>query len=368
VSLDNSKSLRLGGQLLIDAGSSLNLNGGNLRADSVANNGSFSFNSGSLALNSMTVGSGGLFNSLALTSSKRLAGGAITVGNGGTLNVGSGVQYVSTLINQATATVSGGYLSAGYVSNSGTVTVSGGDLGATAVSNSGTIAVTAGTVTSKYFTNTGTTSIDAGASLNIVPVNDNIVGAYTQTAGTTTVNGVLQGTVNFQGGVLNGSGQIDGDLNFSGGNLNPGNSPGAIEVTGDFTMTGGMLNLEVAKDGYGGYLADKIFVSGNYDLTGGSVRFSLLGDLDINTFINGFSFGDFFRMGNQASNTGLDIAMVAGLNFGARDAANHYYDFELTPTGAFVASASAVPVPSAVWLFGSGLLGLIGVSKRKKAA
>ncbi len=29
---------------------------------------------------------------------------------------------------------------------------------------------------------------------------------------------------------------------------------------------------------------------------------------------------------------------------------------------------SAVPVPAAVWLFGSGLLGLIGMSRRKKAA
>ena len=29
---------------------------------------------------------------------------------------------------------------------------------------------------------------------------------------------------------------------------------------------------------------------------------------------------------------------------------------------------SAVPVPAALWLFGSGLLGLIGISRRKKAA
>ena len=29
---------------------------------------------------------------------------------------------------------------------------------------------------------------------------------------------------------------------------------------------------------------------------------------------------------------------------------------------------SAVPVPAAVWLFGSGLLGLIGIARRKKAA
>jgi hypothetical protein len=29
---------------------------------------------------------------------------------------------------------------------------------------------------------------------------------------------------------------------------------------------------------------------------------------------------------------------------------------------------AAVPVPAAVWLFGSGLLGMIGVARRKKAA
>ena len=29
--------------------------------------------------------------------------------------------------------------------------------------------------------------------------------------------------------------------------------------------------------------------------------------------------------------------------------------------------ASVVPVPAAVWLFGSGLLGLVGVAMRKKA-
>lgn len=33
-----------------------------------------------------------------------------------------------------------------------------------------------------------------------------------------------------------------------------------------------------------------------------------------------------------------------------------------------VGSASVVPVPAAVWLFGSGLLGLVGMARRKKAA
>jgi len=31
------------------------------------------------------------------------------------------------------------------------------------------------------------------------------------------------------------------------------------------------------------------------------------------------------------------------------------------------AGAAMVPVPAAVWLFGSGLLGLIGISRRKKS-
>lgn len=34
----------------------------------------------------------------------------------------------------------------------------------------------------------------------------------------------------------------------------------------------------------------------------------------------------------------------------------------------FVATTSTVPVPTAAWLFGSGLLGLIGIARRKKAA
>jgi hypothetical protein len=36
-------------------------------------------------------------------------------------------------------------------------------------------------------------------------------------------------------------------------------------------------------------------------------------------------------------------------------------------SGTIVPVPSAVPVPAAVWLFGSGLLGLVGVARRKKA-
>lgn len=42
-------------------------------------------------------------------------------------------------------------------------------------------------------------------------------------------------------------------------------------------------------------------------------------------------------------------------------------DWTLTNDGTLTYGVSAVPVPAAVWLFGSGLLGLAGIARRKKA-
>jgi hypothetical protein len=44
----------------------------------------------------------------------------------------------------------------------------------------------------------------------------------------------------------------------------------------------------------------------------------------------------------------------------------NWHGFTVGVTG--VSSPSEIPVPAAVWLFGSGLLGLVGVAKRKKSA
>ena len=41
--------------------------------------------------------------------------------------------------------------------------------------------------------------------------------------------------------------------------------------------------------------------------------------------------------------------------------------YQLTLVGT-IGTQSAIPVPAAVWLFGSGLLGLVGVARRRKAA
>jgi len=45
----------------------------------------------------------------------------------------------------------------------------------------------------------------------------------------------------------------------------------------------------------------------------------------------------------------------------------HWTDSATRDIGSYLVRTSVVPVPAAVWLFGSGLIGLVGFSRRKKA-
>jgi hypothetical protein len=59
-------------------------------------------------------------------------------------------------------------------------------------------------------------------------------------AGTMAINNALSsggGTVNCNEGTCSGSGTIGGDLNNNGGTISPGNSPGVMAVTGDFSQS-----------------------------------------------------------------------------------------------------------------------------------
>ncbi len=72
-----------------------------------------------------------------------------------------------------------------------------------------------------------------------------------------------------------------------------------------------------------------------------------------------------FGIGNQALGASFDIAA------GAYNWVDKWHldqaSARLAGIGMASAYISAVPVPAAVWLFGSGLLGLIGVARRKKS-
>ena len=69
------------------------------------------------------------------------------------------------------------------------------------------------------------------------------------------------------------------------------------------------------------------------------------------------------------TNAGGTLALNPGLPFGECTNSD-CSGVALNLNGARVASGSisSVPIPAAVWLFGSGLLGLVGIARRKKAA
>ncbi len=99
----------------------------------------------------------------------------------------------------------------------------------------------------------------------------NTVTKYVQTGGTTTVDGTLmsQSPVAIQGGTLRGTGTIAGSLTNSGGTVAPGNSPGFLDITGNYIQgAGGTLNLEIAGRNANAPQFDRLRVSGTADLDG----------------------------------------------------------------------------------------------------
>ncbi len=98
---------------------------------------------------------------------------------------------------------------------------------------------------------------------------------------------------------------------------------------------------------------------------------TLLDSVSYEGFMPVFTEGDFLTTNDNNS----DIASIARTGIGF-DSNNNALDFQsgcITPGSANIAgmgdcsvsSVSPVPVPAAIWLFGSGLLGLMGLARRK---
>ena len=74
---------------------------------------------------------------------------------------------------------------------------------------------------------------------------------------------------------------------------------------------------------------------------------------------------------STASSAPLVMDFYAYLNGGVIDSARAIwngsgFDFSTSPTGPYNRTP-AVPIPAAIWLFGAGLVGLVGVRRRFKA-
>lgn len=74
-----------------------------------------------------------------------------------------------------------------------------------------------------------------------------------------------------------------------------------------------------------------------------------------------------FTLGSGVTNSAISVAAaLLGGTWSAWDGINAPYDFTNDYQGATINPAvSAIPVPAAIWLFGSGVVGLAGVARRR---
>lgn len=81
--------------------------------------------------------------------------------------------------------------------------------------------------------------------------------------------------------------------------------------------------------------------------------YSASGLLPFSTFVDVGTEAAFWQIGTTTGRDGVAAALA---------------NWNLSSVGELTYNVSAVPVPPAVWLFGSGLLGLVGVARRKQQA
>ena len=303
------------------------------------------------------------------------------------------------------------YLVIGGTNNSGSYTLSGtGSLTA----NSENI----GSSSSGTFTQTGGT--------HTAGINIGVNGTYNMTGGTFNANWLNnEGNLLLAGGTTT---MATGFGNLATGRIEVTNSQmvvngnaynvGTIKITdatvtfnGTFTNNGVyysdpsnnyFTNLVIGEAGYlVGGVGDNFFVSS--DFTNNSLQNSLWNTDDATLILNGtslqnirlagadFSWGRLFLgsgasahfWGNGNSGDALYIGLL-DLADGASQLSNIYSDINIyydinAPENAYLLgqtyalggggslSPTVVPLPTAVWLFGSGLAGLIGFARRKKA-
>jgi hypothetical protein len=210
----------------------------------------------------------------------------------------------------------------GGLTNNGTMTATGG----------GTIEVANG----MSLTNAGTVTVGDSSTLMIDPG-----GTYTQT-----------------GGITQGTGTINGNVAINGGTLKPGlpDPPGALAVTGTFTIADSTFLVQIAGSGTGDY--------GVLNVSGGDVTLGANAQLGIDV-LNGFvPAGHAFTI---VTDTGGSISGVFA-NAPESGFTLDGYNWTIAyNTNDIVLNGSPVPLPGSVWLFLSGLMGLAGLGAAREA-
>jgi autotransporter-associated beta strand protein len=345
LTLSGGSTLTLSGTNTYSGGT--NINAGTLSIASNANlgNGTVAMATGTtLALTGATT----------VTKAITLASGAETIntnanadtissviGGGGTL-VKSGTGTL-TLSNTNTYTggtnVNAGTLSIAADANLGSGTV--------AMANSTTLSLTGATTLTKAFALTGTSTINTNANADTIStiiggaggfiksgtgaLTINNANTYTGTtevaAGTLYVDGndtAATGALTVDSGAtLKGSGTLGGNL-VNNGTVNPGDSPGTLTVSGNYSGSG-TLNEEFTGSNTAGNF-DKLVISGTATITGQTLVYNPIGVSPATQYVRGTAYtiltssaltGTFSNLANGAivtsGSTGANAASAANI-------------------------------------------------------
>lgn len=287
------------------------------------------------------------------SSAAIVSGGTLRVkGLAGLATVNSG-----SLLVDAGGTVGATTLVGGMLINSGSV-------GDTAVATGSTLDVRTGGTTSKATVNGG--SLLIYGSVNQTVVNSGIATVYAggNSGGSTingsllTVNGLAGDVLVNTGGTLGGSGSVQG-LTLNGGIVAPGNSPGLLSAY-ELNGSNGTFQFQLGAPTTRGITYDAINVTSLLTL-GANTAFTFE-TLDNYTYTDGNTY-DLFDWGSadmSAFNASVLEAALPTLSSNEL-----VWDTTSFTTDGMV-SVISVPEPSALQLFGIGLISLLACHRINK--
>ena len=277
------------------------------------------------------------------------SGGGVsgTLTNNGTLTYSNGT-FAGRLVNYGTATFNNDFTAGDGMAHYSTLTIPTGrtiTLNGSGLYNEGTINVSGILAGSGAFVNEGIINI-AGSLTG--------TGGYTQYDGQTIVTGTMgQAHVSIQGGMLSGSGTINGNVSVTSGAVHPGNSPGVLTINGTYANTNNLVIdiLSLAGGPGTGYSQLQVNSSSLTDLDG-ALQINLLSGAVVDPT-------DRFDILHASGGLTGSFSILAG------DAPYFTIDYEQNDVY-LVANGTPTPLPSALFLLGPGLAGMVALRRRFK--
>jgi autotransporter-associated beta strand protein len=292
------------------------------------------------------LNTGSALRGLTKTGSGRLTLEAVNSYNGDT-TVQDGLLLVNTnaSIASSSSIVSGGTLQVKGIA--GGVTISNGSLIVDTIGRVGNTTLGGGTllvsgIAGNTIVNSGTATVNAGGVIGSTTINGSLL----------SVNGSAGDIIVNTGGTLGGSGSVQG-LTLNGGIVAPGNSPGLLTAY-ELNGSNGTFQFQLGAPTTRGITYDAINVT-NLLTLGANTNFTFE-VLNNYNFASGDSY-DLFNFGSIDA-TGFDITRL-DIALPTLNSNELTWDTTSFTSDGLVSVVANVPEPSALQLFGIGLISLI---------